>query len=81
MSVVSFSGNGGIWNGIISKDALGAILVDNRCSKDADWPLGNSLLNNVSEAFVFWADYCNLWVKYEKIVYSLRFINLNIKRF
>ena len=64
ISFVSFFGKsqGGIWNGIISEDAFGAILIDDRCSEDTDWTLGNSLLNNISEVVMLRADYCNLQV-------------------
>ena len=61
VSLVPFFGHGGIWNSIISEDAFGSILVDDWCTKNTHWSLGNSILNNIPEAFMLLADNCNLW--------------------
>ena len=58
--MVSFFAKEGIWNGIISENSLGAILIDDWCSKSAERSFGNAFLNNIPEAFMLQTDDSNL---------------------
>ena len=77
MSLVPFFGHGGIWNSIISEDAFGSILVDDWCTKNTHWSLGNSILNNIPEAFMLLADNCNLWENL--CLFRKKNVNVNVE--